>query len=298
MFSYNLIKKQAVSIACFMLFVFVSFDAVAQNDLYNRLSRAERDIETLSRSVYKGEKLPDSMVGGIEDDQKYRAQMDVRMNDLETQIRELRGQVEQFQFSIDNLTSRMQMLETQSLQSPQQGVQQQAQPTIQYQDPQPTISQPAASEAGGQPSSQSSFDGDVSQSSQNLSAPSQPTEAYEAAFSLLKSGDNAGAEVAFEKFIADHPNDDLANNARYWLGETYYVQNQYDKAARVFAEAYQKAPKGAKAPDNLLKLGLSLSGLGRTDDACVSFGQLDKEFGATSSAIVRRGEQERSKLGC
>ena len=76
------------------------------------------------------------------------------------------------------------------------------------------------------------------------------------------------------------------------------MQNDFGQAARTFAEAYQKAPQGVKAADNLLKLGLSLAGLGRVDDACVSFEQLNKEFGGTSSAIIRRGEQESQKLGC
>ena len=90
----------------------------------------------------------------------------------------------------------------------------------------------------------------------------------------------------------------MASNARYWLAETYYVENDYEDAAREFAVAYKKDPKGSKAQDNLLKLALSLKGLDRDKDACVALAQLDKEFGITNSAVVQRGAKERATLAC
>ena len=69
-------------------------------------------------------------------------------------------------------------------------------------------------------------------------------------------------------FIQRYPNDSLAGNAQYWLGETYYVRKDYNNAAAVFAEGYQKYPKGGKAADNLLKLGMALGQLGQKTDAC------------------------------
>src|SRR3546814_16167351 len=77
------------------------------------------------------------------------------------------------------------------------------------------------------------------------------------------------AESAFRQFIERHPDGQLTDNARYWLAETYYVRRQYPEAATAFLEGYQKAPAGSKAPDNLLKLGLSLSALQKKQEACV-----------------------------
>lgn len=283
--------KWALFVACFALFVFPSIQAVAQSDLYNRLSRVERDVQTLSKAVYKGEALPASVGEAIADDQKYRAQMDVQMNDLETQIRDLRGIVEQSQYNVDQLNTRIDTLSAQGYTGSQVGAQVK---TNQIQPYQPPIMPQNNQTSGTSPLMTNGENNTV----QNLSEVSSPTDMYDRAYAFLKSGDNASAQEAFKGFIDQYPKETLTNNARYWLGETHYVQNDYEKAARIFADAYQKAPKGIKAADNLLKLGLSLSGLGRKDDACVSFAQLDKEFGRTSSAIVRRGEQERSKLDC
>jgi tol-pal system protein YbgF len=121
---------------------------------------------------------------------------------------------------------------------------------------------------------------------------------YENAFSLLKAGNYDAAEKAFDDFLQKNPDHVLAGNAKYWLGETFYARANYEKAARVFAEAYQKYPDGSKAADNLLKLGLSLSATGNNTDACVAFRQLEKNYQSGAGPVLRRAQQEMSKLGC
>lgn len=124
------------------------------------------------------------------------------------------------------------------------------------------------------------------------------TIAYENAFAMLRAQDYSGAQGAFDIFIKQYPDHSLVPNAMYWLGETYYVQNNFDQAVRVFAESYQKYPKGSKAPDNLLKLGMSLAGQGKTKEACIALMQLKKEYPAGATPVLARGDQEIQKLGC
>jgi TolA-binding protein len=90
----------------------------------------------------------------------------------------------------------------------------------------------------------------------------------------------------------------LSANAKYWLGESWYVRNNFERAARIFAESYQQAPKGPKGPDNLLKLALSLNGMGKKEEACLTLGQLKKEYGASTSPILARAAQEGGRIGC
>lgn len=125
-----------------------------------------------------------------------------------------------------------------------------------------------------------------------------PTAEYERAFAMLKNNDFSGAEQAFEAFVEAHPEHDLAPNAMYWLGETHYVRNQYERAARVFAEAYQKYPEGPKGPDNLLKLALSLAGTGDEDNACLTLKQLERQYPDGTGPVLSRAGQEKQKLGC
>jgi tol-pal system protein YbgF len=125
-----------------------------------------------------------------------------------------------------------------------------------------------------------------------------PQEQYEYATGLLQRGAYPEAGLAFKAFVAQHPKDTLAGNAQYWLGETYYAQSDYKNAAIAFAEGYQKYPKSAKAPDNLLKLGMSLGQTGRKSDACTAFKQLGSQFPNASAAIKDRTARAQQRYAC
>lgn len=129
-------------------------------------------------------------------------------------------------------------------------------------------------------------------------ATDSPASHYEQAFALLRDKNYEAAGTAFEDFLKRWPNHELSANAKYWLGESWYVRNNFERAARVFAESYQQAPKGPKGPDNLLKLALSLNGMGKKDEACLTLAQLKKEYGASTSPILARAAQEGTRIGC
>lgn len=125
-----------------------------------------------------------------------------------------------------------------------------------------------------------------------------PDGAYAAAFDLLRRRDFDGAETAFTAFIADFPEHPLTENAHYWLGETHYARGQFEAAARSFASGYKAAPDGRKAPDNLLKLGLSLEQLGRTSEACLVLQRLLADFPSISGSMRARVRQSRDEMSC
>lgn len=125
-----------------------------------------------------------------------------------------------------------------------------------------------------------------------------PQQQYEYATGLLQRGAYAEAEIALKSFVGQYPKDPLAGNAQYWLGETYYVRSDFKNASVAFAEGYQKYPKSQKAPDNLLKLGMSLGQTGRKKDACTAFSQLDKQFPDASQAIKDRAQRAKQRYEC
>ncbi|WP_343868142.1 tol-pal system protein YbgF, partial [Caenispirillum bisanense] len=125
-----------------------------------------------------------------------------------------------------------------------------------------------------------------------------PEDQYKFAFGLLRQNDYNRAASAFDAFLKQHPQHDLAGNAQYWLGETYYVQGSYDKAAVAFLEGYRTYPKNSKAPDNLLKLGLTMANLQKTREACAAFGRIGSEYPQAPDAIKRRAQSESQRLSC
>jgi tol-pal system protein YbgF len=127
---------------------------------------------------------------------------------------------------------------------------------------------------------------------------SSASEQYNFAFGLLKQADYPAAESALKSFVRQHPDDGLAGSAQYWLGETYYARGNYADAAVAFAEGYKRYPKGSKAADDLLKLGMSLARVNQKQNACTAFAQLDRDFPNPGNAIKERAKDEKKRLSC
>lgn len=128
--------------------------------------------------------------------------------------------------------------------------------------------------------------------------PGTAKEQYNYAFGLLRQANYDKAELALQEFVKLHPKEALASNARYWLGETFYVRAAYVQAAEVFLEGYQADPKGPKAPDSLLKLGMSLGGLDKKREACAAFDKLIKDFPDAPAGVKNTVTREKQKYGC
>ena len=125
-----------------------------------------------------------------------------------------------------------------------------------------------------------------------------PLEQYEFATSFLKVGDYNMADRAFREFVDTNPDNDLSGNAQYWYAETFRIRQLYTDAASAYLEGYQKYPKSEKAPDNLLKLGVSLVQIGEKDQGCVMITSLEKEYPEATQSILQKAKYEEKKFEC
>ena len=125
-----------------------------------------------------------------------------------------------------------------------------------------------------------------------------PAEIYSYAYDMLVRENFIEAEKSFKAFIGEHPNDPLASNAYYWLGETYYVQKKFQLAAISFARGFQSFPKGNKAIDQLFKLALTFMNLGKNEDACAAFSKLESEFPDAPKRINNRAKEYIKRAKC
>jgi tol-pal system protein YbgF len=134
---------------------------------------------------------------------------------------------------------------------------------------------------------------------QNLALPSGDAQSlYQQGYGALLQKDYAGAELAFKQVVDSFSSDPLAANAQYWLGETYYVRGHYKDAADAFLKGYKKYKSGDKAPDTLLKLGMSLAELGQKDAACSTLDELKTKYPGASEHIGDEAKAWRKKAGC
>ena len=132
----------------------------------------------------------------------------------------------------------------------------------------------------------------------SLLPPGSVQEKYKYAFGLVRKTEYEKASMALSEFIRTHPDEPLTSNAKYWLGRTHYVRKDYRRAAEVFLASYQGDPKGAKAADNLLNLGMSLAGLNKNKEACATYAKLQQDFPKARTVIQKRLAQQKTRSGC
>lgn len=118
---------------------------------------------------------------------------------------------------------------------------------------------------------------------------------YREAKSMLDTGRLRDARQRFEAFLRAHPQHDLADNALYWTGETWYAQAMWLKAARSFGEVVGRYPNGNKVPDAMLKTGLCYRKVGEERLATEVFEQLRDLYPGTPAA--RLAEVHLAQMG-
>ncbi len=298
---------------CAILALTAAMPAAAQsNDVLNRLKQMEKDIDTLNRAVYKGETPPPVSSAAREE----TANLEVRLGQLETDLRNMTGKVEQQSYDIQQLQQKLDML-AQDSKMRLDALEQQtrtlaAAPSVATPPPVSATTTPATTPS--QPPLNGTVQplgGDVIGSEPQALNPQTDVTGhetggaavdaaalYEQGYAQIKAENYEAAEKTFASFMKQYPKHSLAPNALYWLGETYYARKDYDKASRAFAEAYQKYPNGPKGADNLLKLGLALAGKGEKDNACIALGQLKKQYPKGPETVLQKGDQEMQTLGC
>lgn len=309
--------------------------ASAQNgDTTERLERIEREIQAINGQMSGAPNAPTpspagapvSLSAGAPGDSGFQANIEVRLTQIENQMRDITGRLEKQEFDItqlrDQLTKaqadtdmRLGDVEKRAAPVPSPAPQMTAADDMAAQPATPQQPLPTAND--GTPIPRALADSIPQPADINAPAPADsPTQKtlgtvgtspsadaiaandYESAFSKLKSGNYISAQAGFDAFLKNYPTHPLSPNATYWLAESYYAQKKYDQAARVFAESFKKYPKGPKSADSLLKLGMSLGETGKTQDACVTLKQVKKQFPAGEGAVLRRADQELKRLGC
>ncbi|MEX0838388.1 MAG: tol-pal system protein YbgF [Parvibaculum sp.] len=261
----------------------------------NRLDRIEREITDLQRQSYgsgasTGVPTPLGSGAGAADAQS-------RIFELEEQVRRLNGTLEEMGHRVEQMNRDLQLFK--------------ADTDMRFQDAQGGSAATAPGgatspaddegETGGGPASAEGSLGvapAASTPAATVLPNGTPQVQYDFAIDLMKRGQYDQARAAFIEFLQLHPKDTLAGNAQYWLGETYYAQNRHKEAGDAFLTGYTTYSSSNKAPDSLLKLGMSLAALGNKDAACTVWSELGSRFPQASPAVVARNKLEREKAGC
>ncbi len=284
----------AVLIVGVLMLPVVAQAQAQDSNLLRKVERLQKELNDLQSYVYRGGAASGaaSSGGGEAIGADVAARMQLQITKMQEQLRAMNGRVEEIQHRISVLEQRFDRMADDleiRLQQIESALGDGAAP-VPARDRDLSALGGVGTTAGRSPTAPSpaiAFPEDA-----------PPREQYDFAFDLLKKRDYGSAGVALESFLDKNPDHPLAGNAIYWLGETHYVQKEYKTAAKVFLDGYQKYPTGSKAPDNLLKLGMSLAAYGDSDNACKTFRKLLETFPKAPVRITKAAKAEQRKLNC
>jgi tol-pal system protein YbgF len=121
--------------------------------------------------------------------------------------------------------------------------------------------------------------------------------AYGMAFDALKRKDYVESARLFKTFTETYPQGSLAPNAWYWLGESYYVTQNYEIAMQSFEALLSQFPDSSKVPDGMLKLGYCQTQLGLKDRAKNTFNEVLRLYPMTDAARFAQSQLRSMNLG-
>lgn len=248
---------------CFTAASAKSYDA-AISTLDLRIKRLENTLSS------------DGLLDLFQQVEELQNKVNTLQGDLETQSHTLNKLKSTHAQQISDLNSRIEALENiiSALQNPDAN----------------SVSITDSSEDSLESSLQANDDSDPAESSQTISEPTTAvdTEAikleYQTAFDLLRESRYEEATPAFKNFISSYPKSSYADNAQYWLAESFYVQRDFENAILAYQSLIDNYPDSNKASHSALKLAYSYQELGQTDNAVQTLNSIINNYPGTSIA--------------
>ena len=123
-------------------------------------------------------------------------------------------------------------------------------------------------------------------------------DVFEIARGALDRGEFAQAEVAFREFLRAYAKDKLVPEATFGLGESYFSRRKYTEAAEQYLNLTTQFGQSSRAPEGMLKLGMSLRALGSAQEACATLGEVLKRYPNANGSVKAAVSRERSRAKC
>ena len=122
------------------------------------------------------------------------------------------------------------------------------------------------------------------QASASTPSNATPEGIYESGLAAFKAGEMQKARDLFTRLVEQKPGHALIPNCRYWIGETYYNEKNFEQAILAFQEVIKNYPKSDKAPAALLKQGMSFKNIGDKKSARYVLNKLKDDYPQSDEA--------------
>jgi tol-pal system protein YbgF len=123
--------------------------------------------------------------------------------------------------------------------------------------------------------------------------PGNPDQLFAAAYGDYSKGNYDLAISEFRQYVETYPSSEMADNAQYWIGESFFGKKKFNEAIAEFDKVSLLFPKGDKVPAARFKKGMALIELGQTDAAKAEFQALIKVYPRSNEAVLARQQLEK-----
>ena len=318
MFHCEKLLKTFLLILPFFLFnpLIAEEEEIYLKSISDQIQVITKDLKTLEKAVYQKSDLTSSSnliskrSDGLNEDIMTKHLL--KLNEIEDQFRDLTNKFEEINFKLDKLSTRVTKIQSDnqlrfsdlesgkitSTQDKQAQLPGSSKPQDFGANPgYQTTSLPQQQNINSVESAKTVIT-EEPEKKESLLPNKPPKEQYDFAVSFMKIGDYETAEFALREFIDKNKDHDLAGSAQYWYGETFRIRQLYSDAATAYLDGYQNYPKSKKAPDNLLKLGITMVQLGEKDQGCKMILGLKKEYPKASKSVLQKAQYEQKKFKC
>ena len=280
---------------CILILIFFSTPLTAADSLLTlkqQLDRLQRDVNDLSKTVYSESTKIDNNSEVPNVDISNLTSFDLRIYDLEKDIKIINQNLEELVFKIDdiinlyedlNLKISTQMLSNQNLKtdSDTQSNKNELNSKSELDTNNNTLGDLVITSSDipideKELNDELNDEETLNNKDQNIKL--SPDDEFQRAFDMLRNQNFEEAKFAFQQFIKNNKDNSLSGSAHYWMGEIFLLQKSYREAALVLAEGYSKFPKSVKAPDLLYKLADALIKIDKKMDSCNTLSKFIEEF--------------------
>ena len=287
------------------VFCFLSSKAFSNENLLTiqqQIERLQREVSDLSETVFK--ESPEQNIQPNNDLVSNFSAIDMRIYDLEKDVKKLNAGLEEILFQIEDIFIKMNDIENnlvsfedkfkESIKIEKQETKQETNEISDVNDENTLGSLKITSEV--EKIDKTPNDGKNEDDLQTAQLNLSPEDQFQIAFDNIRQKNWEEAKSLLKNFIENNISNQLSGSAYYWLGELYILEKEYREAALTFAEGYQKFPKSIKAPDMLFKLSQSLYEVNKIDEACKTVEKFIIDY--PKNKLIKKANLQLNDYGC
>ena len=294
------------------LIIFNSNKSYSEDSLTTKqqLDRIMEELKDLNKAVFNKSFDNDNnfAINDPNDTERFTS-IDIRIYDLEKDIKNLTLQFEEILFKLDDLSSHVNSLEEELTIKIKKNI---IDSTKENSDniksenkneklvkKENTLGKIIISDknksSNDTNSSKLTTDTQISKEEDKLSNLNPEEQIQFALDEMMKKNYNK-SKVILENFLINNKENPLSGSAHFWLGKIYLFETNYRKAAIVFGEGVQKFPKSIKAAEMYYELAKSLKEMNKTQESCKTLALLEKNY--KGNKFTKDPEKIKEKLNC